>query len=140
MRIAVLIYPMSNPERLTLLAKSFIAGLQGQGHLVEMFNIRTDANIRLGVYDYLCFGSQGGSLLSGRIDPALTKQLDGLSGCSGKRSFAFIGKKAFFSESVLKGLMKAMESQGLFIRNSAIFATADEARLLGSTLEVARKG
>lgn len=140
MRIAVLIYPMSNPERLTLLAKSFIAGLQGQGHLVEMFNIRTDANIRLGSYDYLCFGTQAGSFFSGKIDPGLAKQLDGLIGCSGKRSFAFIEKKAFFSESLLRGLMKAMESQGMFLRNSAMFSSVDEARQLGTTLEVVRKG
>lgn len=139
MRIAVLTYPMGNPERLISISKAFVDGLQSQGHFVDMLNIRNESNARLGTYDYICIGAQGGALFSSKLDQALAKRLEGLLGCSGKRCFAFVDKKPFFSEALLKALMKAMESQGMFLRNSAVISSVDEARQIGATLEITKK-
>lgn len=139
MRIAILTYPMSNPDRLNAYAKALGDGLQVQGHSVDLFNVRNESNIRLGIYDYLCIGTQAKSFFGGKIDPVLGKRLEGMIGTSGKRSFAFVDKKLISSESVLRSLMKVMEAQGMFIRNSAVFSNSDTAHQVGETLEITRK-
>ena len=139
MRIAILYFPLTNPERLIACSKALAEGLISLGHHVDLFNIHNESQLRLGLYDYICVGTQGKTSASRKIDSRLAKILEGLAGSSGKRCFAFVTKQLFFADSILRNLMKSMETQGLFIRNSMVLHNVEEARQTGLTLEVAKR-
>ena len=138
MRVAVLLYPVGSPDGLRALAKGLTEGLQANGHQVDTFDLKLDDTIRLGMYEYICVGTNGLSPFSAKIDPGLTRRLDGLGTLSGKRCFAFVQKKMLFTEKLLVNLMKGMEKQGMFMRNSGIFKIPEDARLAGSSLVLER--
>ena len=138
MRVAILIYSPGSADGLRSLAKGLAEGLQSNGHQVDTFDLKLDDSIRLGIYDYLCIGTKGASAFSGKIDSALPNRLGNLGSIAGKRCFAFVQKQFLFTEKLLVNLMKGMESQGMFMRNSGIFKIPEDARLAGAGLNLER--
>ena len=138
MRVAILLYPNGSPEKLRALSKGLVDGFQSKGHSADVFDLRSDDNIRVGMFDYVCVGTNGSGLFSGKIDARLKGKLEAVGGLSGKRCFAFVQKKRLFTERLLNNLMNAMEAQGMFMRNSGIFAQVEDARLTGTGLNLER--
>jgi hypothetical protein len=138
MRVVILLYPVGSPEALKTIAKGLAEGFQKNGHQVDTVDLKLDDNVRVGIYDYVCFGTNGVSPLSGKTDAGLARRLDNIGSLSGKRCFAFVRKQMLFSEKLLSNLMRAMEAQGMFMRNSAIVQSAEDARLIATGLDLER--
>jgi hypothetical protein len=138
MRVAILLYPTGSAENLRRMAKGLAEGFSANGHSVEIIDLKNDESVRVGIYDYLCIGTEGLSPWSGKIDSALVRRLDSIGSLSGKRCFAFVTKKLLFTEKLLVNLMKAMEAQGMFMRNSAVFKIAEDAKLTAKNLDLDR--
>ena len=59
---------------------------------------------------------------------------------SGKRCYAFVGSKGLRKGRVLGSLMKAMESEGMYLKRSDVLAKADEAKAVGARLHIEKAG
>lgn len=138
MRVAILLYPARSVDGLRQMAKGLAEGFAANGHNADVFDIKQDEAVRVGIYDYVCVGTTGMSPWSGKVDPALPRRLDAISSLSGKRCFAFVPKQPLFTEKLLVNLMKAMESQGMFMRNSAILKIPADAVLTAKSLDLER--
>jgi hypothetical protein len=55
---------------------------------------------------------------------------------SGKRCYAFIGKKGLRKGRFLSSLMKIMESEGMLLKRSDVLGTPAEAEAVGSRLHI----
>lgn len=139
-KIAVLVYAATKDDsRIMACAKGLVEGLQAGGALVDLINLKTADSFRPAMYEYLCFGYDAGGVFATKITPAFVKQLEQVSPLAGKRAMAFVLKKTFFSEKVLGRLMRVLESQGIFLRTSGVFASPEAARDFGRNLDTSRK-
>jgi hypothetical protein len=138
MRVAILLYPPRSADGLRQMAKGLAEGFAANGHNADVFDLKQDESVRVGIYDYVCVGTAGLSPWSGKVDPALVRRLDSIGSLSGKRCFAFVAKQALFTEKLLVNLMKAMEAQGMFMRNSAILKIPADAVLTAKSLDLER--
>lgn len=138
MRVAILLYPTGSAEGLRQLAKGLAEGFSANGHNADIIDLKNDESVRVGIYDYVCIGTSGVKPWSGKIDPALARRLDAVGSLSGKRSFAFVAKNLMFTEKLLVNLMKAMESQGMYMRNSAVLKIPEDAKLTARSLDLER--
>ena len=55
---------------------------------------------------------------------------------SGKRCYAFVGKSPISANRALQRIMKAMEGEGMFLKNSGILNSEVEAQEVGRRLHV----
>jgi len=137
MRVAVVFIGVKYREKLIGLAKSLQKGLQAQGHQVDLVDGSKDVNTKLTGHEYIAVGSESISF-GGKIPDKVSEYL-GIAGMiSGKRSYAFIVKKGFGTEKALDRLMKAMEAEGMYIKNSDIITSPEEAEVLGKRLHVTK--
>lgn len=138
MTIAVVILPQKQEKKLKSLAQAFIRGIESQGsHQVELINPVKDTGLSLTRFQYIVVGTESLSLFRGKIPEVVSERLKQSGMISGKRSCAFV-VKSFGSGKALGNLMKAMEHEGMFINNSAIVSTPEEAEYLGSRLQIKR--
>jgi flavodoxin len=138
MRTAVVFFSTTSRDRILGLAKGLAKGIEGQGHQADIIDGDRDVNAKLTIYQYLAIGTEPASGFGGKI-PEKVSQFIGSSGMvSGKRSFAFVSKNTFGAGKALSRLMRSMEQEGMFIKNSAIIASAAEAEEIGKRLHIVK--
>ena len=136
MRIAVVCAAGRNREKLLTLCRSLARGIMAQGHQVDVVDATTDGNARLTSYQYLAIGSEGTTLFTGKLPEVAARFLKAAGTVAGKRSYAFVFKGRIGYRRALLRLMQAMESEGMYLKNSGVLATEGEAEAVGQRLQV----
>jgi hypothetical protein len=135
MRIALVIVPAKDPEKLRVIARSMLRGFEAAGHRVETFGPEADA-AHLAGFEYIVLGTE--ALGFGALPPRVGELLGQSYGLSGKRSFAFVRKAGFRVEKALSRLMAAMEGEGMVVTWSVVLKNAAEAAAAAKAAPVAR--
>ncbi len=135
MRVAVL-YDMNGSERVRDAASAMARGIESQGHQVTIFNMETDTDAMLTIYEYIVVGTAPTSFLRSTISGKIADFLKNAGKVSGTRSYAFLIKKGFFANKSLQLLMKSMEQEGMFLKVSDIIGTKEEAEYIGKKLRI----
>jgi menaquinone-dependent protoporphyrinogen IX oxidase len=136
MRTAVVFFSTTSRDRILGIAKALAKGIEGQGHQADIIDGDHDVNAKLTIYHYLVIGTQPVSGLGGKIPEKVTQYLSSSGMVSGKRSFAFVSKSTFGAGKSLSRLMRSMEHEGMFIKNSAIISSPAEAEQIGKSLHL----
>jgi flavorubredoxin len=118
------------------LAKALGRGIEKQGNQVDVFDGAKDTNVRLTIYQYLAIGAEPMGTFGGKIPEAVKPFLAGAGMVSGKKSYAFISRATFGAEKSLRRLMKGMEEEGMFLKNSDILRSQQEAEEIGRRLHI----
>lgn len=134
MRIAVVFFPASQRDKLREIAKALGAGIESQGHRVDVIDGSRDVNTKLTIYEYIAVGVEIPGFFGSKTPDAVKRFLNESGIVAGKRSFAFVLKKAFGAAKALSGLMKTMESEGMFLKLSEVLTSAAEAQEIGKRL------
>jgi hypothetical protein len=136
MRVAVVFIAQKNREKLMNISRAIARGIEAQGHQVDVLDGSRDVNTKLTIYQYLAFGTEAISMFGGKIPEQVAKFLSSAGMVSGKRCFAFVPKAFMGATRALFRLMKAMEKEGMFLKNSEIIQSEVEAEEIGKRLHV----
>jgi flavorubredoxin len=136
MRAAVIFFSGKNREKMMRLAKALGKGIEKQGNQVDVFDGAKDTNVKLTMYQYVAIGAEPIGLLGGKIPETVATFLAASGLVSGKKSYAFITKSTFGSEKALARLMKSMEKEGMFLKNSDMLRSPTEAEEIGKRLHI----
>ncbi len=134
MKIAVLYADANQSSLCKELAAGLAEGLLQQGHDVTVIDMVHDKGMVVSFYDYIAIGTHATSLWSTQILPAVGEFLKQCGTISGKRSFAFIAKKGLRQGKTLQTLMRAMESQGMYLTFSEVLSSRAQAQAVGKRL------
>ena len=136
MRTVVVFFSGSNRNRILTLAKALAKGMESQGHQVDIVDGDHDVNTKLTAYQYLAVGTEPLSGLGGKISEKISQFLNSAGMIAGKKSFAFVHKNVAGAGKALTRLMKVMEKEGMFIKNSNVMSSAEEAEAVGRKLHI----
>jgi flavodoxin len=136
MRTAIVFFSTTSRDRILGMAKALAKGIEGQGHQADIIDGDRDVNSKLTIYQYLAIGTEPVSGFGGKIPEKVSQYLSSSGMVSGKRSFAFVSKSTFGAVKSLTRLMRSMEHEGMFIKNSAIISTPAEAEQIGRSLHI----
>jgi flavorubredoxin len=136
MRTVVVYFSGSNRNRILTLAKALARGMESQGHQVDIVDGDHDVNTKLTVYQYLAVGTEPLSGLGGKIPVKIGQFLNSAGMVAGKKSFAFVQKNVAGAGKALSRLMKTMEKEGMFIKNSTVLNSPEEAEAVGRKLHI----
>ncbi len=136
MRVAVVFFGGSKRDRTADIARGLAAGIEREGHHVDVIDADRDVNAKLTMYEYIAIGTSVTSAFRGKIDPAISQYLSRSGMVGGKKSFAFVVTAPFGAERGLRRLMSVMEAEGLFIRYSEVLRSAEEAGVLANRLKI----
>lgn len=136
MRVAVVYVSNSKRDKLLGVAQGLAAGIESQGHTVELIDAKQELNIKLTVYDYIAIGTEVVSTFGGKISERVGEFLKSSGVVTGKRSFAFVLKSTFGEAKALQRVMKAMEGEGMFLKFSEILSSREEAKEIGKRLRI----
>ena len=136
MRVAVIFVPQAKRDKLLDIAKALASGIESQGHRVDLVDASRDVNTKLTIYQYIAVGTEVVSLFGGKIPTKVSEFLRSSGIVAGKRSFAFVTKKAMGAEKGLQRLMKQMESEGMFLKFSGVLSSSAEATEIGKRLSI----
>ncbi|MFW6313200.1 MAG: flavodoxin family protein [Spirochaetota bacterium] len=136
MRVAVVFVPQAKREKLIEISKALASGIESQGHRVDLVDASRDVNTKLTIYEYVAIGTEVVSMFGGKIPEKVSEFLNSSGIVSGKRSFAFVTKKAIGADKGLQRLMKKMESQGMFLKFSDVLSSPAEATEIGKRLKI----
>lgn len=136
MRVAVIFVPQQKRDKLLEISKALAAGIQSQGHQVDIVDASRDVNTKLTIYAYVAIGTEVVSLFGGKIPAKVSEFLRSSGTVVGKRSFAFVTKKAIGADKGLQRLMKQMESEGMFLKFSDVLSSSAEATEIGKRLNI----
>ena len=110
--------------------------MESQGHQVDVVDGERDVNTKLTIHSYIVIGTEAITSFTGKIPDRVDSFLASAGIVAGKRSYAFVSKTALGSNRALVRLMKAMEKEGLFLKNSNILTSAAEAEEIGKRLHI----
>ena len=136
MRVAIVSFPKNNKEKLSRLCKGLAEGISSHGHQVDVIDGPLEFEKKLTFYDYIVIGTESISFLGGKVPERLQEYLAQCGNLVGKRSFAFLANGGLRSGKSLRQLMRMMEHEGMFIKNSDIIKHEDQARELGKRLHI----
>jgi menaquinone-dependent protoporphyrinogen IX oxidase len=136
MRVAVVIIPQSKRDKLLEVARALGAGIEAQGHRVDVIDSTQDVNTKLTIYQYIALGTEVTSLFGGKVPGRLTEFLKNSGAIAGKRAFAFVLKKSIGADKGLQRLMKQMESEGMFLKYSETLSSPTQATEIGKRLNI----
>ena len=136
MRVAVVFVSQDKRDRLLEISKALVAGIEANGHTVELVDGARDVNVKLTVYEYIVVGTEIISTFGGKIPDKVGAFLKGSGMVAGKRSFAFVIQQRFGGTRGLQRLMKTMESEGMYLKFSEILTSAAEATEIGKRLRI----
>ena len=136
MRTAVVFFEGKSRKRLLGLAQGLAKGMQEQGHQVDVIDGGHDVNSKLTIYQYIAVGGESTTTFTGKIPEVVTRYLKGAGMISGKRCYAFVSKATLSSNRALQRLMKVMEGEGMFLKNSGVLNSAVEAEAVGRRLHI----
>ena len=136
MKVAIVFIGENKREKLLNVAKGLAKGLESQGHQVDIVDGNRDVNTKLTIYNYIVIGTEAISTFGGKIPDKVSTYLANGGMISGKRSYAFVVKTFFGAVRALLRLMKTMEAEGMFLKNSQIIQSELEAEEIGKRLHV----
>ena len=136
MRVAVVCAAERNREKLLTLAKSLARGIMTQGHQVDVVDVTRQSDARLTSYEYIAVGSEGTTFFTGKLPEQASRFLKAAGTVAGKRCYAFVMKGRIGYQRALLRLMQAMESEGMYLKNSGVLASEAEAEAIGKRLRV----
>jgi flavorubredoxin len=136
MRVAVVFFSGRNRDRMMGLAKALGRGIEKQGNTVDVFDGAKDLNVKLTIYQYVAIGAEPIGSLGGKIPESVKTFLSAAGVVSGRKSYAFVAKSTFGAGKALAGLMKCMEGEGMFLKNSDILRSPTEAEEIGRRLRI----
>jgi len=136
MRVAIVFCKAEMSSKLEALAKSLSKGIESQGHQVEVINAAAESDRKISMYDYLAFGTEAANFFGGKIPDQFTAYVKQCGIVSGKRTFAFTAKKGLRTVKTLSAVMKTLEKEGIFLKNSEVIATPAQAEQIGRKLHI----
>ena len=137
MRAVVIFFSGKNRNKMMALAKALGKGIEKQGNQVDVYDGAKDTEIKLTMYQYIAVGAEPTGMFGGKIPDAVGVFLAAAGFIQGKKSYAFVSKAAFGAEKSLAHLMKGMEKEGMFLKNSDILRSPAEAEEIGKRLHIA---
>jgi hypothetical protein len=135
MKVAIVVFPGKNKNKLIEVSKGLAKGLESQGHKCDIIS-QKDVTSKLTGYQYIAAGSECISVMGGQLPDGITEFLSNAGLVTGKPCFAFVLKTLFGSSRALSRLMGRMENEGMFVRFSEIFSRPAEAEAVGARLKV----
>jgi flavorubredoxin len=135
MRVGVVFFADRNRQGLMALARGLGAGIESQGHQVEVIDGIRDVNTKLTSHQYTVVGTESLSI-TGKIPARVGPFLASAGMIQGKRCYAFVAKSFLGSSRALIKLMRAMEHEGMYLKNSGVLKSPEEARAIGAHLRV----
>jgi len=136
MKIAVLFFSGNGRQQLLEVSKGLARGLEKQGKQVDLIDGDKDVNVKLTMYQYIAIGTSALNMWGGKISRNITEFIANSGIVSGKRCFAFVTKSGLRKTKTLRALMKAMEHEGMYLKNSRLLSSAEEAEEIGKRLHV----
>ena len=136
MRVALVFFTGKKREKILGLSRALAKGIEDQGHQVDVVDGDHDVNTKLTGYQYIGVGTEAVSTIGGKIPEKVSGFLANAGLLGGKRSFAFVPKSFLSAPRALTRLMKAMEKEGLYLKNSMVFNSAVEAEEMGRRLHI----
>jgi flavodoxin len=134
MRVAVVFFSGSSSDRTGDLARALAKGIERQGHTVDVIDGARDTGSRLTIHQYIAVGAGSTGAFGGKLPEAVKTFLAAAGAVAGKKSYAFTPKATFGAGKTLAALMKCMESEGMFLKNSDILRSPAEAEEIGKRL------
>lgn len=135
MRVGVVFFADRNRQGLLALARGLGAGLESQGHQVDVIDGVRDVNSKLTPHQYTVVGTESLSI-TGKIPVRVERFLASAGLIQGKRCYAFVAKSFLGSSRALIKLMRAMEHEGMYLKNSGVLKSHEEAQEIGTHLNV----
>ena len=135
MRVGVVFFAEKERKRLLALARGLAIGLESQGHEVEVIDGIRDINSKLTAQQYIVVGTESLSM-TGKIPARVAPFLSSAGLIQGKRSYAFVAKSFLGSNRALVKVMRAMEHEGMYLKNSGVLKSPEEAQAIGAHLRV----
>ncbi len=135
MRVGVVFFAEKERKRLLELGRGLAIGLEAQGHEVEVVDGIRDINSKLTAYQYIVVGTESLSM-TGKIPARVAPFLSSAGLIQGKRSYAFVAKSFLGSNRALVKVMRAMEHEGMYLMNSGVLKSPEEAQAIGAHLRV----
>lgn len=135
MRVAVIFFADRNRQGLLALARGLQAGIESQGHQVDLIDGIRDVHSKLTAHQYAVLGTESLSI-TGKIPARVEPFLASAGLIQGKRCYAFVAKSFLGSNRALLRLMRAMEHEGMYLKNSGVLKSPEEARAIGAHLRV----
>jgi len=136
MRAAVVFFSGSSNDRIGDLARALAKGMERQGHTVDVIDGARDSGARLTVHQYVAVGTSPVGTFGGKVPEAVKTFLAAAGSVAGKKCYAFIPKATFGAAKTLAALMKCMEGEGMFLKNSDILRSPAEAEEIGRRLRM----
>lgn len=137
MRVCVLYCGrQANDRILKELAGKLSDGIASNGHTVEVFDMNLEMGKIISFYDYVVVITTSTSYFSKNIPENVMKFLKTAGSVSGKRCSCYISKNCGRKGKVLQTLMRAMESEGMYLKVSDILPNGNYAYAVGKRLHV----
>lgn len=136
MRIAIVYLAVRRHEALSECAKALARSFEARGFSTSIYNLKTDTDAKLVMYDFVVLGSEGVGLLGSKVEPSLQKRLSSLGNLDGKRSMGFALKSLMGSERAAIRVCEAMESVGMRVIDTQVFQAADNAKSYAAAIKV----
>ena len=137
MRVCVLYCGrQANDRILKELAGKLSDGIASNGHTVEVFDMNLEMGKIISFYDYVVVITTATSYFSKSIPENVMKFLKTAGSVSGKRCSCYISKNCGRKGRVLQTLMRAMESEGMYLKVSDILPNGNYAYAVGKRLHV----
>ena len=137
MRVCVLYCGrQANDRILKELSGKLSDGIASNGHTVEVFDMNLEMGKIISFYDYVVVITTATSYFSKNIPENVMKFLKTAGSVSGKRCSCYISKNCGRKGKVLQTLMRAMESEGMYLTVSDILPNGNYAYAVGKRLHV----
>ena len=136
MKVAVVFMAPKNRDRMLSLARALGRGIESQSHQVDILDGAREVNVKLTIYKYIAFATESISMFGGKIPEQVGRFLSSAGQVAGKRSFAFVPKTRLGAGRALFRLMKIMESEGMYLKNSEVIQSEIEAEEIGKRLHI----
>jgi menaquinone-dependent protoporphyrinogen IX oxidase len=136
MRVAVVFFSGRNREKLRDIANGLARGIEKQGNQVDVFDGSRDSNVKLTIYQYIVVGMEPSGAFSGKVPDSVRAFLAGSGVVTGKKSYAFVSRSTFGTAKSLSNLMRSMEGEGMFLKNSDVLRSSVEAEEIGKRLHI----
>ena len=137
MRVCVLYCGrQANDRILKELSGKLSDGIASNGHTVEVFDMNLEMGKIISFYDYVVVITTATSYFSKNIPENVMKFLKTAGSVSGKRCSCYISKNCGRKGKVLQTLMRAMESEGMYLKVSDILPNGNYAYAVGKRLHV----
>ena len=136
MKVCILYCDIGSSSQCRELALGLSEGIQALGHDVDTLDMQRDTGKIISYYDYIAVGTVPSTFWGGKIPDKVGTFLKQCGTISGKRSFAYIGKKGVRQGKTLQTLMRIMESQGMYLTYSDVLSNRAYAKEVGKRLVI----